>query len=274
MGSGNRRISALILAIVGLLLVGCEAQATPIASISTETTESAQPPASVTSATTVLELRYGILAHTLPYISEIDRIEAIGSVEAVAVGNVLGDFDIVAGYGVYDAWQQSPISQRVSLVINPNLAPLTEDTIRMLIPQMIDSQSIVANLDIPGVQQATAQTLTASSSIRTTLANAGYPDGFALTLATESVPALDMIVSQFADNAIQVRLIPLDDEVLTNQQTHLVLLVWAQEEERSAWVAQVGENNVIDLWTMPISYLAAEGLTIEFAENGLPIPTR
>lgn len=251
----------LLLFLLGLILVGCEAQATPIAAVTTPTItpQPTTPP--------LPELRYGVGGNIAPYVGDLDAV-----ISYEIVDSAIEDYDIVVAYGVYDGWQQAPQSHRVSLVINPNLAPLDNLQIRELIPQIIDRQAIVDSLGIPNAQSSTAQTTGSASLIRTTLANAGYPDGFQLTMATESIPALDILVSQFSRLALDLRLIDLNETVLSANQAHLILFLWAQESERAEWANQVGEENVIDLWTMPISYIVSEGLAIEFNENGLPIP--
>jgi hypothetical protein len=54
---------------------------------------------------------------------------------------------------------------------------------------------------------------------------------------------------------------------------HLGLITWATADERAGWVNQIGEANVIDLYTLPISYRALPELTIAITADGWPIAT-
>ena len=254
----------LLLFLFGILLAGCEAQATPIAVITTAT--ATPEPTSIP----IPDLRYGIAGNIAPYIGDMGTIPF----EILSADSAITDFDLVVAYGIYDGWQQAPQSHRVSLAINPNLAPLNNQTIRDLIPRLINSQAIVESLNILGAQQTTELSSESASMIRTTLANSGYPDGFQLTMASENISAVDVLLSQFAFLSMDIRLIELSDTVFSDNQAHLLAFMWANDSERAQWVTQVGEDNIIDLWTLPISYLNNGNLTIEFAENGIPIPAQ
>ncbi|MEO1288523.1 MAG: hypothetical protein AAFV93_12205 [Chloroflexota bacterium] len=245
-----------------MLLVGCEAQATPIANIATPTATSAPSPIPVDV------VLFGIASNIAPYVGDLPI-----DFEIVDGNSALSDYDLVVSYGALDGWQQSPQAHRVSLAINPNLSPLNDLTIRDLIPSVLDSQAIVSNLNINGAQQTTARTTVLSSAeIRTTLANSGYPDGFQMIMAIEQVPAIDTLVVQFSALSLDMRLVPLRDGIIAENQAHLALFLWADDSERDAWVALVGEENIVDLWTMPISYITSGDVAIEFSETGIPFP--
>lgn len=254
----------LLFIFLGILLAGCEAQATPIAAIISLT--ATPEPTSIS----IPELRYGIAGNIAPFIGDMGTIpfEILGADSAVT------DFDLVVAYGIYDGWQQAPQAHRVSLAINPNLPPLDNQTIRDLIPGIINSQAIVDSLNIPGTQQTTELSTESATLIRTTLANTGYPDGFQLTMAIENIPAVDVLVSQFASLSMDIRLIELRDGVLLDNQAHLILFMSANDSERAEWLSQAGEDNIIDLWTLPISYLNNGGVSVEFTENDIPIPAQ
>jgi len=252
-----------LLILLGLFIAGCEAQATPIAALITPT--DTPPPTTVP----LPELRYAVASNLVPYAGNLEQTVAF---EVYDSNLPLSEYDVVVAYGVYDGWQQAPQSHRVSLVLNPNLPPFDDATIRGMIPQIIDIQAVLDTIAIPGVQQTAVLTVQSSTVLRTELANAGYPDGFPVTLATEVVPAVDILIGQLSQLALDVRLIEISDTVLSDNQAHMLLFMWSQESERATWSAQVGDENVIDLWTMPISYVTAEGIQVEFNENGLPIP--
>ena len=68
-----------------------------------------------------------------------------------------------------------------------------------------------------------------------------------------------------------------DDEIaarLSSGQIHLALVAWTASEQRETWVTRLSSANVIDLYTIPISYLALPELTITFTQGGWPLATR
>lgn len=252
---------------MALILLGCEAQSTPIASISTPTEEIPQ----VTSApvVSIADFRYGIVGNLASFVINSD--ENI-DFEVLDSANNLDDFDIVVAYGIYDSWQQSPQSHRASIAINPALAPLDNQMIRDLMSQIIDAQVLVDTVGIDGTQTLNTNIPEPAGVARTILANEGYPDGVQLVLATDVYFAMDSLVSQFLARSIALRLINLEDSVFSENQAHLALFLWTQDSGRDLWVSQVGAENIIDLWTIPISYTSSSELTLSFTENGLPIP--
>jgi hypothetical protein len=55
---------------------------------------------------------------------------------------------------------------------------------------------------------------------------------------------------------------------------HIALITWATPEQRRTWTDLAGDTNVFDLFTLPISYLAVDGLNINFAPDGFPLASR
>lgn len=251
------------LILLGLILAGCEAQATPIAAVIVPTNTPLPTTASLP------ELRYAVASNLVPYKGDLEETIAI---EVYDSNQPLSDYDVVVAYGIYDGWQQAPQSHRVSLVLNPNLPPFDDATIREMILQTLDVQAVLDTFAIPGVQQSSALTTESSTVLRTQLANAGYPDGFSVILATDVIPAVDILIGQLSQLALDIRLIEINNTVLSDNQAHMLLIMWSQERERATWSAQVGDDYVIDLWTMPISYVTPDDVQLEFNENGLPIP--
>jgi hypothetical protein len=256
-----------LLLLVSLILAACEAQSTPIAALPTPT---AIPELIVTIPP---QIRYGLYANVINFVQDIDILQEVALVESMTAESAISDYDVVVAYGIYEGWQQSPISHQVSLIINPNLAPLDDENIRNIVRQAIDSQAISEILNISGLMPRTTQAVS-STETKIALANAGYPDGFVLTMAVEIVPSLEAIAAQFTQRNIDLHIIENDPDMLNNNRAHLLLALWTQESQRVAWVEQVGEANVLDLFTLPISYIASDALNITFTENGFPLPAR
>jgi hypothetical protein len=58
---------------------------------------------------------------------------------------------------------------------------------------------------------------------------------------------------------------------INRNRLHLAIVKWHTVAEKAQWTALVGENNVIDLYQLPISYLAMSDLKISFSDDGFPI---
>lgn len=261
-----KRLFLLLLPIT-IILAACEAQATPVGLMSTPT-DMPEP-----VATTEAPLHYGLYANVVGYVQDLDAISKTASVENMSANSNLSDYDVVVAFGTYDGWQQSPIQQHLSLVINPNLAPLNDEAIINIVRQAFDIQDILGQLNITGSLPGNVQTVSTSET-KTALANAGFPDGFVLTMAANTVPALEAIAAQFTERNIDLHIIQNESDALSSNRAHLLLSLWTQDSQRAAWVEQVGEANVFDLFSLPISYIARDGLNITFTENGWPIPAR
>lgn len=257
-----------------ILLTGCEAQATPLAAVNAPTVvapefvDVTQPP----------PLRYGIADHTLPYISNLEQIRENGLVESMPPNPDLTVYDMAIAYGIYDGWQQAPKNHHIILILNPNLAPIDNLEIQTLLRQALNPQEIANSTGMTGLIITPNETLP-TSQIRSTLANLGYPDGFRLTVALNTIPAGNIVLQQL--NSANIEVTPLDIEspeeaqiILENNSAHALLLRLTGDDARSTWVEQVGESHLIDLFTLPISYVATETITVSFSADGWPIASR
>jgi hypothetical protein len=74
---------------------------------------------------------------------------------------------------------------------------------------------------------------------------------------------------------IEARALPMTNQqilaALSTGQVQLALISWLTPEERNTWTGQFGMENVIDLYVLPISYLALPGLTITQTPSGWPL---
>jgi hypothetical protein len=258
-----------------VILASCAAQPTPIAVVDAATLV---PNVNTTDITQPPPLHYGIADHTFPYVHDIEQIQAVALVEAMPPNPDLSLYDVAVAYGVYDGWQQAPVSHHVSLILNPQLAPLDNPEIQNLVRQTLNPQAIIDSTGISGLIATPVETLP-SAQIRSTLANLGYPDGFRLTMAVESLPGVETVVQQLNNANLEIVQIEMAsateaETILAENRAHLLLLHWKTDEERAAWVERVGENQVLDLYTLPISYVAAEGVVVSFTENGWAIGSR
>jgi hypothetical protein len=95
------------------------------------------------------------------------------------------------------------------------------------------------------------------AEIRTSLANMGFPDGFQLSLATAPAPGLEQVIADFNASNIRIQLLQ------AGNQAHLSLML-----------SPVLPEGAVEIYSLPISYLAKEGISVEFSEDGWPLPSR
>ncbi len=242
--------------LAGLLLLACacEPEATPLP-VNLPTL----PPATATEAPPQRP-RYAVAPDTLPYLTDQDRSLISASADIVpldappAADDLGTRYEIVVALGDLPDSTPAPTPLQVSLSVNTALPPLDDPALADIVRRAADPQQIVAALGIPGAQAATAQPGD-PLALRGELANAGYPDGFDVTLAAFA-PGADALANLLGAIGIQARVVTSTDE-----PAHLTLTT-AQDA------------NAIPLLTIPIRYRAVEGLTITFTPSGFPIVQR
>jgi hypothetical protein len=259
----------LLVAIL-LLLSACEPTATPfpvdIPPTPTTTPVRGAPPT---------QIRYALAANAAGFVPDLNLIAASGSIEQLTEAPNPSDigerFDLIAAYGKWPEATESPVLPHVALVINTTLPPFDDPAVINVVRRAIDPAAILAVLEIPGVEASPLETA-ASVILRTELANAGWPDGFDVILAYRPIPGIAEMTRQLASIGLIGQPIALSNSPW--ERTHIAIITWAATEEHAAWVERAGDENVIDLFTLPISYWAAPDLSITFTPGGWPLATR
>jgi hypothetical protein len=266
-----------LLLIMLLLLVGCQPDATPfpvnIPSTPTET------PLAQTAADA--PIRYALAANTTNAVPNLELISSTAQIFQIAdpvnPADLTTSYDLIAAYGDLPDGTRSPVVSHVSLLINTQLSPLDDTALTAIVRQAVDTRAIVNTLTITSVSldtDITADTL----ALRTAFANAGLPDGLELNGVSAYALGVDAVQSTLSAAGIDTRwglLTPdLLEAAMESGRVHLALVMWTSLESKAAWQTIVDEGNMIDLFSVPISYLAADGLTITFASNGFPLATR
>jgi hypothetical protein len=184
-------------------------------------------------------------------------------------------YDLVAAYGDLPGGTHAPVTPHVAVVINPTASPLSDPSLLNLLRHSLNPQSIVDSLAIAGAVSDTVE-FSPPIAIRTELANAGWPDGLVLSIAYAAAPGAPEIAEQLVSVGINSRLsVITKDDLNTAFDGGIIqaaFITWETPDERQAWVSRFGDANVIDLYTVPISYLAVRDLTITFTPGGWPIP--
>lgn len=275
---------------VALILGACETAATPVAAVVPPTPTATQPPPTLPPP-----IRYALLGNAEGYVADMaqlqdaalleqlgDDVDALLDEGGESAMPLLQGYDIVAGYGVRDGWQQSPTAMRVYLVTNPQLAPLNNPDIATLMQQAVNPQALVTNLSsaptaITGAIAA-EHDFSPAMAIREALANAGYPDGFALRLLTVPVPGLDDITAQLRRANFDVQVVRRDGlqpDDITNRRAHAFIVTANDDETAALWQAAAGEAHMVLLYTLPIRYrVISDDIQVMFTANGWPLPVR
>jgi hypothetical protein len=269
--NAQNKIQTAILAFFCILLSGCEPEATPfpvdVPALATEAiveTTQAQAPiqeAPQSGVQPAAIVRYAIATFALPA-RDIEQLQTAANVtfldEAPNISDLGGNYDIIAAYGELPGANISPVMSHVSLVIHAQVPPMNDPAVVHVIRRAL---SPVAD-SISGLQPEVMETAPART-LRAELANAGWPDGFDLKLDDAGFPI--MLGEQFGMLGIGVRPTQSND-------VHITVVTWTTPEDRAVFVQQAGDETlVIDLFAVPISYWAVEGLNITFTPSGWPI---
>ncbi|HVU13976.1 MAG TPA: hypothetical protein VHD90_22010 [Phototrophicaceae bacterium] len=241
----------------------CQPQATPLPNILPTL-----PPATATSSpytATPAPIRYAIAPDVLPYLTDqnqslISATAHIVKLDAPPHDDDLGTvYDLVVGLGDLPNGTRTPSPLQVDLVIDSSLPPLNNAKLVDLLRRALDPNEIAALLKLPGASAVTESPSDASVvAWRNDLANAGYPDGFDVTLHASFIPgaqALTQLLSAYG----------IDVHELTNPGEAAQFTLTSEPPQGA---------NAIPLYSIPISYRAVDGLKITFTPSGFPIAQR
>lgn len=255
-----------------LLLSACGPEPTPIAItpiISPTPIETAAPTldSPMPDATAIT---YAVLPNAVDYIPA--NLENDPAITIARLSNPPSDdtppYDLAIALGTVGGWQQSPIQMHIAAAFNNELPPLNNTALRTLLLQAIDVTALSDALEIPGVIVLHPPSADAGLT-RTTLANLGYPDGLTITATTNDVPGGSPLIEQLATGGFA-----LSVNTLGSTPAHITLLTWYQDTQRADLVERFGAANLVDLYAIPVSYLARPDLDITYTPEGWPIATR
>ncbi len=241
-----------------LLVCACEPEATPLP-VNLEPAATITPTA--VSPTEAQTLRYAVSPDTLAYIAPADQQQisshaALVTLDAQPNPEDLGtQYEIAVALGDWADSTAAPSPLTISLAIDTALPPLDDPVLADIVRRAADPQQMVLALAFPATQAASTNS-SDPLALRAELANAGYPDGFDLSIASEITPAADALAQTLAAINIHAR-----RTTNPNEPAHLTLTT-AQTPDATP------------LLTIPIRYRAVDGLTITFTPSGFPVAQR
>lgn len=207
---------------------------------------------------TPASLRYAISDSLLPYLTDEDRRLISASAEIIPHrledADVLGnDYDFLLSANDSIGGKSAPAPLQVNLLIDPTLSPLDNATLADILRRVIIPKQVVSLAQALPTPSPTELPIS-PAAIRAELANAGYPDGFDLTLSSPFTAEANAVVEALAAYGIEVR-------IVSNQPAHLT-------------ITSLPTANAILLYDIPLTYLATDGLIITFTPSGFPIASR
>ncbi len=97
-------------------------------------------------------------------------------------------------------------------------------------------------------------------------------------MAYAYTPGVSEVVQQLQAAGIRVQPILMRQSDVQNAfdqgRIQLALVPWETQDDRTKWVTAFGDSQVIDLYSLPISYRAVSGLKITFTPEGWPLASR
>lgn len=258
--------------LAALLLAACEPEATPLP---VDIVPTSAPTATPGAA---LPVRYAMDANVLAAMPDADYAAIAAQADVVVVEPpydeaVIGSqYDVLLVLGDLPNATTTEQPLTITLAINPAVSPLDDETLATLVRRRLDTAQMAQALGIPGVQAFPNETDSIEAQ-RTALANYGMPDGFDLTVGTLHAVSTEPLIAMFGAINVDVREapIPADQEATASQYP---LLLFNRQALSSALPDDLPDENVIDLYTIPVSYRADEGISINFTANGWPLATR
>ncbi len=268
-----RRLASVLVA--ALALTACAPTPTPLPAFIPPT--ATVPPISPTPS----PLRYALTQASVGLVPDLAAIEERAQViplDSPVEPQDLGQkYDVVAGYGTRENWTVSPTMLHVALIDNTARGPLDQNAVSTVVRRALDPQQIITAIGLPGLQPAALQPMSAKDA-RVTLANAGLPDGFDVRFGALPLPGTQAVADALRTIQVGAVVEPVATEQFSAKldatAPHLILVGWTNDADRQRWIARAGETNVVELYTVPISYLAVDGLKITFGPGGFPLATR
>ncbi len=224
-------------------------------------------------------IRYALAANTTGFVTDLALLEQSAHVETLTTPVDPADlgrrYDLIAAYGDLPGGIRSPVEQHIVLLINPALAPTDDPAVVNVLRQAVQPRTLLLALNLPGTASAPSDPVP-QSVLRAALANAGWPDGFDLKLLHDGTPGAAQLGTLLQTLSIDVHRERTTDAAaaLETGRAHLALISLPNDDDRADWETRIGAANVMPLYTLPISYLAVEGLTISFTPTGWPLARR
>lgn len=252
----------------GLLLLAACAPPTPFPVTPVATRITPEAATTQEGVATVAPIRYGVLPNAADYAPLADLGRYRTTLEVIDGETDTSQYDVLTGFGIYDGWTVAPVRFNISLILNTQRPPLDVNAIADVVRHAVQPDAVIETIAIPGAEVLFTDPWDSNRS-KAVLANVGYPNGFTIYATASALPGTDAIINAFAATNITVRTVQN-----FSASPHLQMVGWHSDEQRSAWEAEFGSTNVIDLYTLPISYTTNGDFVTTFTDDGWVIAAR
>lgn len=260
-----RRIAPVLI----LLSMGCSGSSTPFPVTPIVTRD---PLATASTATAVPQgtrppLRYGVHPNAVDTFPTEQLSSSFVAITPLTEPINADTYDALIGYGLQTGWEPIPIDlSPVSVVMSTHLPPLNNPQINTVVQQALNPNAMLTQLAIPGTQSLIPSTNN-PRIIKTELANLGYPDGIILYATSDPLPGVRELIAQMQTANIQIELVNVPP---FSTAAHLTFA----RIDHATRTHLSPEQQITDLYTLPMSYRVRDGLQTTFTAEGWLIVTR
>lgn len=251
----------LVLAVALTVLVGCEQTATPLP-VALQITDTPVPTSEVP------RLRFAYSVDALAAFAGRDTLaeEADLLIYDPQV-DIQTPYDVVVILGTSENSTLAPQPISVRLILDTTQPPLDDPEVERLVRLAFDPTRLAGAFGYLSAAPVSENDETVDPArVRTELANMGYPDGLPVTVLSECVPGSEALLELLRPFAINVRLITENGSTFPSSDADAAIV-----GSNPAWLSQMDAADVIDLYTVPISYRAGDGIALSFDAQGFPV---
>jgi hypothetical protein len=257
--------------VILFIIAGCSPPPTPFPVTPINSQEPTLAPGAATAAQlggalpTREPVRYGVLPNAERHAPLETLRRANMQITILGAESDATQFDVMTGFGVYDGWVRTDNAPTISLVINPQLEPFNNADLLALVRESVQIPVVLQDIPETEVRYTPAGD---TAKNKTALANLGYPNGITIFGKVDSYPGAREILGSMATTNINV---------LAAQNAtapHLQVIGWDNATLRETYVSEFGAENVIDLYTLPISYYLNGEFLTAFTDDGWVIVSR
>lgn len=256
----------LVLAVALVVLAGCEQTATPLP-VALQITDTPAPTSEVP------RLRFAYSIDALAMFAGRDTLAAHAELSIYDPSvDFQTPYDLVVVLGKQENLTLAPERITIRLILDTTQPPLDDPEVERLVRSAFDPIRLAeafAYLSAAPVNEGAE--IVDPARVRTELANAGYPDGLPITVLVDHLPRSEVLTDILRPFGINIRLISGDDtgsDVQFPSGDANAFLTGSNP----TWLSQVDAENVINLYSVPISYRAADRIALTFDAQGFPVP--
>ncbi len=265
-------ITVVMTLVVMLLLISACGPAMQASALSESAAPEIAPTALVGHDTS---LRYVLMPNTVNAVPDLQLLKSASDVVQLTDETAaIPAYDIAVKYGLEAGWTASAYTPMVSLVMDGNNSLFEDAAVMDALLHAINAQAVTQQLVINGAQAMTTAAREPNFQ-RVSLSDEALPDGVVLSFGVGYVPGASLVIDQLEATNLKVQssLLYTNEirEALIDGSIQAALVFWTLPIERDGWVQRYGAENVVDLYSVPISYKVNPNWSVNLTPNGFPL---